>query len=363
VTVKAASGDALKQDLTETLPHSGIFTANLEPKFVGEKGADGKPAQPDAKDDVLSVAFGDQVTFGYSDDLSLESMSPVTVGKRAKVLHGSDGRLAAFTKRFKDPEIAVKTRFLMAESLFEMAKEHRKLGQKDVAEEEISRGKGILEEAIRDYPDTSLAVQGEYLLANLAQELGNFQEAVGRYSNVISSWPESEYAAPSQFKKALCFEKLQNYDQACEEYVKLTYIYPDNALVADATVRLGNYYYKKQSYKIAGKIFYNFREKNPAHKLAAEALFLAAQCEYKQADYREAGKRFGKVVEEYPDEKEVRAEAMYWLADSTFKGGDAVKAYQTFKKLTWDYPDSKWAKTARGRLTEEVFSRMAEDEQ
>ena len=184
---------------------------------------------------------------------------------------------------------------------------------------------------------------------------------------MIGSWPDSEYAAPSQFKKAICFEKLENYDQACEEYVKLTYIYPEDSLVADATVRLGNYYYKKKSFTIAGKIFYNFQQKNPAHRLAAEALFLSAQCEYKRADskqtdFREAIRRFGKVVEEYADEKDVRAEAMYWLGDSHYKAQEHVKAYQTFKKLTWDYPDSKWAKTARGRLTEEVFSNMDEDE-
>jgi TolA-binding protein len=91
-------------------------------------------------------------------------------------------------------------------------------------------------------------------------------------------------------------------------------------------------------------------------------LFLSAQCEYKQADFPAAVKRFALVVETYPDEKEVRAEAMYWMADSHYKASEPVKAYQTFKKLTWDYPDSKWAKIARGRLTEETFTKMHEME-
>jgi outer membrane protein assembly factor BamD (BamD/ComL family) len=30
-------------------------------------------------------------------------------------------------------------------------------------------------------------------------------------------------------------------------------------------------------------------------------------------------------------------------------------AYRAFKKLTWDYPEGKWAKFARGRLTEEAM--------
>ena len=64
-----------------------------------------------------------------------------------------------------------------------------------------------------------------------------------------------------------------------------------------------------------------------------------------------------------PERGALRPEAMYWLADSSTKISDNVKAYRTFKKITWDYPESEWAKAARGRLTEEIFSRMAEQEQ
>ncbi len=361
VRVRASSGADVTLTLNETLPHSGIFTGALQPEFIGEPKGGTKPTTRPGGETVF-VSFGDDVTVEYVDDLSLASSSPVTVLKKGKILFGSDAQIAVFSKRFKDPEIAVKTRFLMAESLFEMAKEHRKLGDTPRADEEIARGKMILEEAIRDYPNTSLAAQGDYLLANLAQELTHYQEAVGRYSNVISTFPDSEYAAQSQFKKALCFEKLENYEQSVEEYVKLTYIYPESALVPDATVRLGNFYYKKQSFKIAAKIFFNFQQKNPGHKLAAEALFLSAQCNYKLSDYRESARLFQKVVDEYPDEKVVRPEAMYWLADSDVKANDNVKAFQTFKKVTWDYPESEWAKRARGRLTEEAFSRMQEEQ-
>jgi TolA-binding protein len=359
VAVKASSGDELKLTLTETLNHSGIFTGNFKPVFIGPK-VNGVTPTPDKTDDVLMVNFGDEVTFEYVDDLSVSSDTPVTVTKKGKVYPGSDGEVALFTKKFADPEMAVKTRFLTAEALFEMAKEHRKLDQTEKADEEIARGKRILEEAMRDYPDTTLVVQGEYLLANLAQELNNYQEAIGRYSHVISGWPDSEFAPTSQFKKAICYEKMGNYDQACEEYVKLTYVYPESTLVADATLRLGDYYYKKQTYSVASKIFYNFQQKNPQHRLAPQALFLAAQAGYKGADWKEATRLFTVLIDAYPDNKEIRPEAMYWLADSYFKWGQNAKAYQSFKKLTWDYPESKWAKIARGRLSEDIYAGFEE---
>ena len=72
---------------------------------------------------------------------------------------------------------------------------------------------------------------------------------------------------------------------------------------------------------------------------------------------------------------EIRAQAMYWCGDSFMKVSVPAKegakpdqaavaeAYRMFKKLTWDYPESKWAKFARGRLTESALAATAEKDQ
>ncbi len=368
LAVMVAGGDRLRLSLLETLPHSGLFTAVLEPIFV-DKDTEGRVVQPVTTNETLQVQFGASITFSYVDTISLVSDDPTNVVVVGRVRKGADGRMASFSKRFKDPEMAVKTRFLLAEALFEMAKDHRKLKQDEQSTKKIAEGKRILEEAMRDYPNTSLVAQGEFLLANLAQELDDYQEAIGRYSRVISSWPDSEYASRSQFRKAICLEKMEHYEQACEEYVKLTYLYPNSPLVADATVRLGNYYYTHAKYRTAGRIFARFQDKHPEHELASKALFLAGQSYVKMENekaegvsrnYIDAITVFALLVETYPDDTAICPEAMYWQGDSQFKNRDYVKAYQTFKKLTWDYPSTKWAKFARGRLTEEVFSRIEE---
>ncbi|MHC4250679.1 MAG: tetratricopeptide repeat protein, partial [Planctomycetota bacterium] len=356
VQASAGSGDRVDLELEETMAHSGVFTGSFVPAFV-EALPQGEA--PTAADDVLHVRFGDPLAFSFVDAASLGSDAPLTVDVAGKIHHGADAELAGFTKRFKDPEMAVKTRFLMAEALFEMAKEHRKLNDKDLADLEIARGKRILEEAMRDYPRTTLAAQGHFLLANLAQELGKFQEAISRYANVIGRWPDSEYAARSQLRKAICLEKLKNFKQATEEYVRLTYLYPDSTLVPDATVRLGNYFYRSKEYKTAGRVFRRFQQRNPNHRLAPKALFLAGQCEMREKRYKESAEMLAEMLTAYPDaEKDVRAEGLYWLAESYTKIEEFRKAYNTFKKLTWDYPESKWAKIARGRLTQASFADM-----
>lgn len=375
VKVTSDSQDELQIVLKETLPHSGTFSGTVLPAFI-EKDATGNVA-PDKSDSILRVNFGDQVQFVFSDNLNISSKEPLVVSAQGFIYKGADGQLASFTKSFKDPDMAVKTRFLMAEARFEVAKEYRKLKKDEEAETEIANGKRILEEAMRDYPNTTLKAQGEFLLANLSQELGKYQEAIGRYSNVINNWPTSEYAIRSQLKKAICLEELQMFDQACEEYVKLTYLYPDSQYVAEASIRMANYYYKHKQYGIAAQIFLKFQKKNPTHELAPKSLFLAANCfmrlekENEEAahtlnpqasgDYSEAIRVLEQLLNEYKDDKELCAEAMYWLGDCLSNDNDYKKAYQTFKKLTWDYPETKWAKIARGRLTDERFTSYEEE--
>ncbi|MFW5857718.1 MAG: tetratricopeptide repeat protein, partial [Planctomycetota bacterium] len=164
VAVTAASGDRLDVELVETLPHSGVFTGHVRPAFFGEDEeqgpgaapAEGAPAAaapadatetaeapadatakeaaadpaagvaanatpdgPDPADDELEVRFGDEVLFAFRDDRTLRGEEALDVRVEGRIHQGFNGRQAGFTKRFTDPEMAVKTRFLMAEALFE----------------------------------------------------------------------------------------------------------------------------------------------------------------------------------------------------------------------------------------------------
>ena len=396
--------------LTETYPHSGLFRGSIRPVLPPEKikkaetkkveeaividektdGMNTKstvgdddgledegPAVAVSKENTIEVDLGDSLKLTYTDTTPLSSWSLNKDGVMEKLpldgskaiearelivegaIHkGGDAMMVAFTKRFEDDQVAVKTRFLMAEALFEIAKEQRKIGRKQAAKESIARGKRVLTEALRDYPDTAQAVQGQYLLANLAQELGQYIEAIGMYKGVIIGWPNTSYAAKSQLKLAICYEKMKNYDQASEEYVRLIYRFPKSPLVADATVRMAQQYYVRKEFQVAGDIFARFQANFPEHKLAAKALFLAAQCQMKNADFAKAGEIFTQLMTEYTEDKALRAKAMYWAGDCYYQAGDFLQAYRRWTQLTWDYPESNWAKVARGKLTDEVMSGM-----
>lgn len=409
VTVRvetSRSGNREEVTLKETMPHSGIFTGVLMPRFPREdveesEGGDAPAAEGEENAfensadalvgiPTIEVGFGENLTFVYAD----EKAPPIhEAGERTvtgSIFEGSDGDLLAFTKHFPDAEMAVRVQFRLAESLFEMAKDYRKLEQDERSANAIAEGKRILEEALTNYPNTGLAVEGEYLLANLYQEMAAeraesdpeesktfYREALSRFSSILSGYPDSEFAAKAQFHKALCLEKLGDFSRASEEYVKMTYIFPESPLVGNASIRLAQHYYQhEQRFDTAGKIYANFYRRFPSHPKAPLALFMGAQSHMKQGEIWEEERRergvpesqvkTERILDEYRNAVEslrdlidkddgtvtssMRAQALYWAGDASLRAMDNENAYLYLKRTTFEYPETQWARRARGLL-------------
>jgi tetratricopeptide (TPR) repeat protein len=390
VTTDSGTGRAI--ELTETFSHSGVFKGLVDLTYADDARDVTDPA-------ALPVTYGDTVTLAYAPAGAPDQR----IEHRFDVFKGADGHLMAFTKRFEDAEMAVQTQFTIAEAHFELAKRYRDLGRESEARRSIGQGKKLLEEAVRDHPDTKARAQADYLLANLSLEFAkdaknpdlerqHYLEAINRFADIVASHPDSPYAPKAQYKKAQSYEKMGQIDRACEEYVKLSYRYPDHELVAETIARLGQYFLTKgkglkaeadalledgqrveaekvrlqglEMFKTAAEVFGRLAARFPNHQLADKTTVLSAQC-YMQAErYDDAVTSFGKVIDNNAAEPELRAEAMYWAGDAyTRMGGQnnaMAKAYRMFKNLTWDFPETRWAKFARGRLTEETFENIAE---
>jgi len=389
VTVKVPlSNGSVTQSLLlgETFAHSGIFKGSFQASYYGL-------ASNAVQTDVVPVNYGDTVNLSYSPAAGgVPMICPVLMHK------GADGIVMPFTKRFRDPAIAVQTQFTIAEAYFELAKKHRELKQEELARREIAQGKKLLEEAIRDYPETEERAHADYLLANLAMEYAEeiqdpevkkqrFMEAISRFSDLVSNYSTSPYAPKSQFKKALALDKLGQLDQACEEYVKLSYRYPDNELVAETIARLGQYFMSKgkewqdkistetdvvkkekarlqmlDMYKSAARVFERLAVRFPDHALAGKTTVLAAQCWIRASELDKAIEVFGGVIAAKKGDTDLIAQSMYWSGDCYMKKGDNVNAYRLLKRLTWDYPETTWAKYARGRLSEDALSKIEEQD-
>ncbi|MBT3200408.1 MAG: tetratricopeptide repeat protein [Phycisphaerales bacterium] len=407
VAVKSKSGDAVDLELTETLIHSGVFTGSIEPRWIKDRKKDEAArkaamkayetsvakAKRDAADAAAKLAattqpasgpapkpvvaptiakppvvvyadFGDTVSFRYVDDKPVSTSAPRILDIEGNILHGADGTVALFSKEYKDPEMAVKTAFLTAEAMFSIAKDMRKKKRPELAKQYIAHGKSILELALKNYPNTTLVAQGEYLVATLAQELGNYSEAIGKYSEVVQRWTKSSYAAKALYRIGQCYELQGNFERASEEYVRVTYLFPNSPEVPQATLRLGRHYLKTKNYAVAGRIFEKFHTNNPKHRLASKTLFLAGECYRLSERYKDAIVIFVRAGKMYSNDKVIRAEALYWQGVCAREIKDYIQAYRALKRLTWDYPESQRAADARKLLgTDELqFDPKEEDE-
>ncbi len=390
ITVKIpVLGGSVTQSLSlvETFAHSGTFKGSFLATYSGTTSNALPP-------DVVPVNYGETVNMSYQAAVGGRPMV-----RTVQIRQGADGTVLPFTKRFTDPEVAVQTQFTIAEAYFELAKKHRELKQEELSRLEIAQGKKLLEEAIRDYPETEERAHADYLLANLsleyAEELQDpeakkqrYMEAVTRFSDLVSNYSSSPYAPKSQFKKALAFEKLGELEQACEEYVKLSYRYPDNELVAETIARLGQYFMvrgkecqdktnaetdivKKEKarrqmldmFKTAAQVFSRLSVRFPDHQLAGKTIVLSAQCWIRAEELDQAIAVFGSVIEAKKASSDLIAQSMYWSGDCYIKKKDFVNAYRMLKKLTWDYPETTWAKYARGRLSEAALASIEANEE
>ncbi len=411
----AESGGSVAVRMSETFSHSGVFKGLIQVQHREEMDeaaaedqeqgpAEAAPAEGDGDGDLpaveafnaataVPVLYGDAILARYAPQR--ERIEPnESIERRVTVSKGDAALVLAFTKRFEDQQIAVQTQFTMAEAFFELAKRHRKLGNKDLARVKVLQGKKLLEEALMEFTESAMRAQAEYLLANLSMEFGDdaknvetkkrfYNEAVSRFSDLVASYPDSEYAPKAQYQKALVYEKMSEFqpsliDRASEEYVKLSYRYPDNELVADTIVRLGNYFRNKgrsmrdeaaaldeqgkpvdaeklrvqarEMFVTASRVLSRLSKRFPQHNLSGKTLVVAGQCAMQGDDYELATTTFNQVVEDKSMDSDLRAMAMYWSARAYLETKDYKNAYINLKKCEWDYPATDWAKFARGLL-------------
>jgi len=411
VALKATTGAAAVFKLRETLPHSGLFKGVFTVNYADAE----LPAQlPPVELNGFPVRYGDDVKVTYAA-MGEDPEQSATVA----INMGADGLIEPFSKRFTGDEMAVRTSFTLSECFFELAKKHRKMDQESLARREMAHAKKLLQEAIATHRDDELRAQAEYLLGNLAQEysdlskndaakLPGYQEALARFVKIPVDYPETEFAHKAQFKTGLVYEKMGEGEIAVEEYVKLAYKYPDSEHIPEVMARLGKYFqaagqvFKEKADAIREKedvesqaevlrldelsypefvkaaiIYGKLQERFPDHKLAGLAGLASSQNYMRAHQYEKAIDGFKIVVdnEDY-DDTNIRAQALFFggwsyelmaasFVEGNYKGiGNAKQeAYETYRRVTFDFPDSKWAKKARGRLSDAAFARIIEDEE
>ena len=342
VRILTASGEDETVEIEETLSRSGIFTGSF-PLIASAKPAPGN------SEAGIECDFGDTITVGYLDNVPQTPDGLPIIERKIEVALGTDGEMAAFSKSFRNEELAIRTQFHIAESHFELFKGHRALGNEAEAAESLKAGRRVLRELREDYHDPKYAPRVAYLLGQFAQEMKACDEAIAAYRSIVSNHPAHNLAPDAQYKLGQCHEEAGELDDALEAYVTLAATYPKSPLIANVMLRINEHFYAKEEFTIAASVGAKFTERFPNHEWAPKMAFRIGQCHYKLEEYAKAGLAFDAFVKSYP-ENELTAQALFWAGESYRTGKDIPAAFRRYNRCRWDFPESDAAKYSRGRL-------------
>ena len=104
-------------------------------------------------------------------------------------------------------------------------------GKNDLAGQEFS-------DYIKFYPNTDLAGNAYFYLAELQFRAGNYQQAVGNYDQVLQNFPGGNKAASAQLKKGFALIEMGQKDDGVQELRHLIQRYPKTSEAVQARDRL-----------------------------------------------------------------------------------------------------------------------------
>ena len=104
-------------------------------------------------------------------------------------------------------------------------------GKNDIAAQEFS-------DYVKFYPNTDLAGNAYFYIAELQFRAGNYKEAVGNYDQVLQNFPSGNKAASAQLKKGFALIEMGQKDDGVQELRHLIQRYPKTNEAIQAKERL-----------------------------------------------------------------------------------------------------------------------------
>ena len=236
--------------------------------------------------------------------------------------------------------------------------------------------------------NTEFASRAQFMLGNLYENQGNWDEAVLEYEKVTDLFPLSnmglrmpiyiaEYYQRQQKKakankayhKAVThYKKLINeysgtsITPAVKDYLALAYVsqkkwneaiavwqtiineYPQEQMGAALLFAIGETYLKQiKDLQKAIQVYEEFVQNNPTSKIIRYAKFQIARLYFIKEDFAKARQEFNEIITDYPEDVELCTNVQLALAGCYEEEGKWAKAIDIYNKLKADHPGTRTA--------------------
>ena len=121
-----------------------------------------------------------------------------------------DGLIADFNDHPALPEAV----FIIGEQYYYKAFDDPKRCLKVKSEEHLKKAKAVWEKIITELPPSLFTAHAYYFSAVCYRRLGEYQEAMECYEEIVYSWPEYQSVRYAKFMIGCCLKKLKNGGRA-----------------------------------------------------------------------------------------------------------------------------------------------------
>ena len=204
---------------------------------------------------------------------------------------------------------------------------------------------------LKDYPETKLAPDASYWLAEAFFNKKEFKKASEIYLQIPKKYPGCPYAEYALLSSGICFYKLNKLKEAMSSFSSMIAEFPESKLIPGAEFRLGQTYVKAGELKKAQNVFRKIIKNYPRSEYNDGVQYSIGFVSLRLGNYEEAIKSFNQLKSTFPESQYVD-ESCYNIAKSyneMQKGEEAVAAYKEFIKK---FPSSKLIPSALYNLAE-----------
>ncbi len=338
--------DTVTVQLTETAPHSGIFTGKAMPVVVTDN------SRINQGDDELAAMQDDDIVLEYFDNFHIKGDSPRRVTYEAKLLIGAIKDVKIIHREVNSPDLKAKKQLIEAKIFLKLAQIFKDVGLNDNAYEKADEGldrvedvirmslrssmdraiveeafsikwdlllaKDRLSEAIRVcrsltqlFPDSTL-VDKALLKIGLAKmesdDPRHVNEAVSIFNSVIrlkksNLKPEAAFRIAQVYEKRAMRHQRPDLSRAMLAYKKCAESYPDSPFAGEALEKIVNFYINNRDYTRAIELMERVFQDYPDASFLDKMLLKWTIAAYRLKDYRTALAKVDQLLTEHPQSR------------------------------------------------------------
>ena len=210
------------------------------------------------------------------------------------------------------------------------------IGESYAADDKLNEAVEFLTQAIEDRSTNKARDYALYALASIYEKIGDYENAVKYYDQLLTYYPESKLSIQAQVRIGVCYFYLKDYYNSILELSNPSLQELSSNGVAEAIYLLANSHYRVEEYTDAVKSYSEIIDRFPDSKYCRSAEYGLAWSYFQQAKYNEAYNEFNKISE---GQDSLAIKSWVWRGESKRYAGESQAALTIFQTFLEHYPD------------------------